>query len=60
MKNVNKKTPSHLLDEIKPGDIIRDETGKIGEVVEVEVINRKMETQYYYKTKNNGTVLVIK
>lgn len=60
MKNVNKKSSSQLLDEVKPGDIIKDDTGKVGEVVAIEVVKRKKETQYYYKIKDDGTVLVIK
>jgi len=60
MKNVNKKTSSKVLDEVKKGDIIKDDTGKKGEVEDIEVLNRKQETQYYYKIKNDGTILVIK
>ncbi|GGE46466.1 hypothetical protein EV200_104355 [Pedobacter psychrotolerans] len=60
MINVNKKSSTQQLDEVKQGDIIKDETGKIGEVENIEVISRKNETQYYYKIKNDGTVLVIK
>ncbi|NTD99192.1 hypothetical protein G6M26_47765 [Agrobacterium tumefaciens] len=60
MKNINKKSSTQQLEEVKQGDIIKDETGKIGEVENIEVISRKNETQYYYKIKNDGTVLVIK
>ena len=60
MKNVNKKSSSKDLDEVKEGDIIKDDTGKKGEVENIEILNRKKETQYYYKIKNDGTILVIK
>ena len=60
MKNINKKSSSKELNEVKEGDIIKDDTGKKGEVEDIEVLNRKKETQYYYKIKNNGTILVIK
>lgn len=60
MKNINKKSSSKELNEVKEGDIIKDDTGKKGEVEDIEVLNRKKETQYYYKIKNDGTILVIK
>ena len=60
MKNVNKKTSTKDLDEVKEGDLIKDDTGKTGEVEDIEILNRKKETQYYYKIKNDGTILVIK
>lgn len=60
MKKVSKKSSSNDLEEIKQGDIIKDDTGKNGEVEDIEVLKRKLETQYYYKIKNDGTILVIK
>lgn len=60
MKNVNKKTSSKVLDDVKEGDLIRDDTGKKGEVEQIEILNRKKEKQYYYKIKDDGTILVIK
>ncbi|WP_029288674.1 hypothetical protein [Pedobacter sp. R20-19] len=60
MKKVNKRSSMQQLNEVEQGDIIKDETGKTGEVESIEVINRKKETQYYYKIKDDGTVLVIK
>ncbi|AZI27583.1 MAG: hypothetical protein EOO44_18640 [Flavobacterium sp.] len=60
MKNVNKKSSTKELNEVKEGDIIKDDTGKKGEVADIEILNRKKETQYYYKIKNDGTILVIK
>ncbi|RZK21205.1 MAG: hypothetical protein EOO86_01840 [Pedobacter sp.] len=60
MKNISKKSSTKELNEVKEGDIIKDDTGKKGEVQDIEVLNRKKETQYYYKIKNDGTILVIK
>ena len=60
MKNVNKKTSSKVLDDVKEGDLIRDDTGKKGEVEQIEILDRKKEKQYYYKIKDDGTILVIK
>ena len=60
MKNVNKKTSSKVLDDVKEGDLIKDDTGKKGEVEQIEILNRKKEKQYYYKIKDDGTILVIK
>lgn len=60
MKNVNKKKSSKVLDDVKEGDLIKDDTGKKGEVEQIEILNRKKEKQYYYKIKDDGTILVIK
>ncbi|KQN35239.1 hypothetical protein OQZ33_20700 [Pedobacter sp. MC2016-05] len=60
MKNVNKKTSSKVLDDVKEGDLIKDDTGKKGEVEQIEILDRKKEKQYYYKIKDDGTILVIK
>lgn len=60
MKKVTKKSSEIELDEIKEGDDIKDDTGKRGEVENIEVLERKKEKQYYYKLKDDGTILVIK
>lgn len=60
MKKIGKKSSIQQLEEVKQGDLIKDDTGKLGEVETVEILNRKTETQYYYKLKDDGTILVIK
>ena len=60
MKKLNKKSSAQQLDDVKQGDLIKDDTGKAGEVENIEILNRKKETQYYYKLKHDGTILVIK
>jgi len=60
MKRLTKKSSIQQLDDVKQGDLIKDDTGKAGEVENIEVINRKVETQYYYKLKDDGTILIIK
>lgn len=60
MKKLNKKSSIQQLDDVKQGDLIKDDTGKTGEVENIDVLNRKEETQYYYKLKDDGTILVIK
>ena len=60
MKRLNKKSSIQQLDDVKQGDLIKDDTGKAGEVENIEVLTRKVETQYYYKLKDNGTILIIK
>lgn len=60
MKKVTKKSSEIELDEIKEGDDIKDDTGKRGEVENIEVLERKKGKQYYYKLKDDGTILVIK
>ncbi|MDY0904550.1 hypothetical protein [Pedobacter sp. CFBP9032] len=60
MKRLNKKSSIQQLDDVKQGDLIKDDTGKAGEVENIEVLTRKVETQYYYKLKDDGTILIIK
>ncbi|MFW0717823.1 hypothetical protein [Pedobacter sp. N23S346] len=60
MKKLNKKSSIQQLDDVKQGDLIKDDTGKTGEVENIEILNRKKETQYYYKLKDDGTILIIK
>ena len=54
MINVNKKSSTQQLDEVKQGDIIKDETGKIGEVENIEVISRKMKHNITIRLKTTG------
>lgn len=60
MKKLNKKSSIQQLNDVKQGDLIKDDTGKTGEVENIEILNRKKETQYYYKLKDDGTILIIK
>ena len=60
MKKINKNSSANELEAVKEGDVIRDDTGKQGIVSNIEVLERKKEKQYYYKLKNDGTILVIK
>ncbi|TCD26544.1 hypothetical protein EZ456_13220 [Pedobacter psychrodurus] len=60
MKKVTPLTSTQDLEKVKVGDQISDNTGKSGTVESVEVLHYDRENQYYYKIKNNGTVLVIK
>lgn len=60
MKRLTKKSSIQQLDDVKQGDLIKDDTGKAGEVENIEVLTRKVETQYYYKLKDDGTILIIK
>jgi len=60
MKKLTKNSSEKELDNVKEGDNIQDDTGKQGEVAHIEILNRRREKQYYYKLKNDGTILVIK
>jgi uncharacterized protein YuzE len=60
MKKLTKNSPKEDLENVKAGDTIKDDTGKQGEVATIEILNRRYEKQYYYKLKNDGTILVIK
>lgn len=60
MKKLTKKSSMHDLENVKEGDEIKDDTGKQGEVSNIEILDRKQGKQYYYKLKNDGTILVIK
>jgi len=60
MKKIDKNTSKNDLEAIKKGDEIKDDTGKQGKVSEIEILDRPKEKQYYYKLKNDGTILVIK
>jgi len=60
MKKVTPLTPTQDLEEVSAGDQIYDNTGKSGTVESVEVLHYDREKQYYYKIKNDGTILVIK
>jgi len=60
MKKLTKNSSKEDLENIKTGDTVKDDTGKQGEVANIEILNRRFEKQYYYKLKNDGTILVIK
>lgn len=60
MKKITKNSSEEELNNVKEGDNIEDDTGKHGEVTQIEILNRKHEKQYYYKLKNDKTILVIK
>ncbi|MGN7985866.1 hypothetical protein ACTJKC_00920 [Pedobacter sp. 22226] len=60
MKQLTKNSSKEELESIRKGDTIRDDTGKQGEVDQIEILTRRQEKQYYYKLKNDGTILVIK
>ncbi|WP_421939065.1 hypothetical protein [Pedobacter sp.] len=60
MKKVTRNTSNADLESIQEGDQIKDDTGKAGEVENIEILNRHKEKQFYYKLKNDGTILVIK
>ncbi|GAA4201657.1 hypothetical protein GCM10022289_15410 [Pedobacter jeongneungensis] len=60
MKQLTKNSSKEELESIRKGDTIRDDTGKQGEVDKIEILTRRQEKQYYYKLKNDGTILVIK
>lgn len=60
MKKLGKNSSNKDLENVKEGDAIKDDTGKQGEVEVVEILKRKYESQYYYKLKDDGTILVIK
>ncbi|WP_316798225.1 hypothetical protein [Pedobacter frigidisoli] len=60
MKKLTKRSSTQDLESVKAGDKIADDTGKKGEVSNIEVLERKTEKQYYYKLKGDGTILVIK
>jgi len=60
MKKLTKNSSKEDLESVKTGDTIKDDTGKQGVVTAVEILSRKFEKQYYYKLKNDGTILVIK
>ncbi|QPH40718.1 hypothetical protein [Pedobacter endophyticus] len=60
MKKVTKTTSRKELENVKEGDEIEDDTGKQGEVSNIEILQRRSEKQFYYKLKHDGTILVIK
>lgn len=60
MKKLTKRSSIQELENVKAGDKVADDTGKKGEVSNIEVLERKTEKQYYYKLKGDGTILVIK
>ncbi len=60
MKRVSILTSREELADVKKGDEIEDNMGKGGEVAEVEVIHYNSEDFYYYKIKDDGTILIIK
>ncbi|QNN40180.1 hypothetical protein [Pedobacter roseus] len=60
MKQLTKNSTKEELESIRKGDTIKDDTGKQGEVAQIEILTRRQEKQYYYKLKNDGTILVIK
>jgi len=60
MKKVTPMSSAQALNEVKVGDQVEDNTGKRGEVANIEVIHYNKEDHYYYKIKNDGTILVIK
>ena len=60
MKKLTRNSSEKELDNVKEGDNIQDDTGKQGEVAHIEILKRRIEKQYYYKLKNDGTILVIK
>jgi len=60
MKKLTKNSSKEDLENVKTGDTIEDDTGKQGEVAKIEILSRRQERQYYYKLKNDGTILVIK
>lgn len=60
MKKLTKNSSEKELENVKEGDNIQDDTGKQGEVSQIEILERRREKQYYYKLKNDGTILVIK
>ncbi|WP_316826124.1 hypothetical protein [Pedobacter miscanthi] len=60
MKKLTKNSSKEELESIRKGDTIKDDTGKEGEVTQIEILTRRQEKQYYYKLKNDGTILVIK
>lgn len=59
MKKLTPKTSRHVLDEVKKGDEIEDNTGKRGEVTDIEIIHYNKESHYYYKIREDGTILII-
>lgn len=60
MKKLGKNSSDKDLENVKEGDAIKDDTGKQGEVEDIEILKRKHEKQYYYKLKNDGTILILK
>ena len=60
MKKVTPQTPRHDLENVKEGDNTEDNTGKKGQVSDIEVIKYDKENHYYYKIKEDGTILIIK
>jgi hypothetical protein len=60
MKRITKNSPNAELENINEGDHIQDDTGKKGEVEHIEILNRCKEKQFYYKLKDDGTILIIK
>lgn len=60
MKKLTKTSSRQELENVKEGDKIKDDTGKQGEVSNIEILQRRNEKQFYYKLKKDGTILVIK
>jgi len=60
MKKLGKNSSDRDLENVKEGDAIKDDTGKQGEVEVIEILERNHEKQYYYKLKNDGTILILK
>ena len=60
MKKLTKTSSRQELENVKEGDQIKDDTGKQGEVSNIEILQRNNEKQFYYKLKKDGTILVIK
>jgi len=48
-----------VLNSIKIGDSLTDESGKSGKVIAIEKVIRKHETHYYFQRERIGTVLII-
>ncbi|WP_316831957.1 hypothetical protein [Pedobacter aquatilis] len=60
MINISKNTHAVVLDNVKKGDFVRCESGKMGEVVAVQVLAHNTQKEYFYKIKDEGVILIIK
>jgi hypothetical protein len=58
---ISKKNSIGELNEVKVGDIVRDESGRCGIIDRIEVVTFKRENHFYFRlAKGLGWVLIIK
>jgi len=58
---ITKQTMNEILDAINCGDLIEDEHGNAGFVMQIEKVSYKNGVHYYFKLEENKpTILILK